>query len=97
MTRCRGLAELLRDAVHHGTIAVERVHQHVARTPLEVIAHLPPLAAPARRFAALQGAWIGATYSTIRAVNGAVGVLAVAAAEWAERRRAASRSEEAAP
>lgn len=79
MTRWVGVAELLQDAVHHGTMAVERVHQHVARTPLDVLAHVPPLAPVATRAAALQAAVIGATYTTIRLVNGTVATLAIVA------------------
>lgn len=79
MTRWVGVAQLLQDAVHHGTLAVERVHQHVARTPLDVLARVPPLAPVATRAAALQAAVIGATYTTIRLVNGAVATLAIAA------------------
>ena len=87
MTRWRGLAELVQDAVHHGTLAVERVHQQVARTPLEILSYVPPLAVPAQGIAALQAAAIGATYTAIRAVNGVVGAAAVVAFEALEARR----------
>jgi hypothetical protein len=87
MTRWRGLAELVQDAVHHGTLAVERVHQRVARTPLEILAHVPPLATPAQRIATFQAAAIGATYTAIRGVNGAVGAAAAIALEAMDARR----------
>ncbi len=75
MTRWLGLANLLQDAVHHGTIAVEKVHQSVARTPFDVIARVPPLTTGARWVAQRQATIIAATYATIRGVNGAVGAL----------------------
>jgi hypothetical protein len=89
MTRWRGVVELVQDAVHHGTLGVERVHQRVARTPLDVIAHLPPLAGAARCVAGCQAAVIGATYAAIRAVNGVVGTVAGAALDvtWGEAPR----------
>jgi hypothetical protein len=81
MTRWRGVAELVRDAVHHGTLAVEKVHQRVARTPFEVLALAPPLAAPARWLAARQAQLVGGTYTTIRAVNAVAGAIAGAIAD----------------
>lgn len=86
MTRWRGLAELVQDAVHHGSLAVERVHQRVARTPLEILAIVPPLATGARRLADCQAAAIGATYHAIRGVNGTVAAIAFAVADAAEAR-----------
>jgi ABC-type phosphate/phosphonate transport system permease subunit len=75
VSRLRGLAMLLEDAVVHGTIAVEKVHQSVARTPLDVLATLPPLAGAARSIAACQAAAIAATYAIIRETSAAAGVL----------------------
>jgi hypothetical protein len=69
--------------VHHGALAVERVHQRVARTPLELLAHVPPLASGARRFAACHAAVIGATYAAVRGVNAIVGTVAAVAIELA--------------
>jgi hypothetical protein len=83
MNRWIGLAELVRDAVHHGSIAVERVHQRVARRPLEIVAWVPPLGRAALGFAALQGRLIGATYAAIRGVNGVVGAVVVTALDAA--------------
>jgi hypothetical protein len=85
MTRWRGLVELLQDAVHHGTIAVEQVHQSVARTPWQVLARVPPLAPAARSAAAWQATVIGGTYGTIRAVSGAVGAALGACLDAAAR------------
>jgi hypothetical protein len=79
MTRWGGVVELLQDAVHHGTLGVERVHQRVARTPLDLVALVPPLAGAARCVAGCQAAVVGATYAAIRIVNGVVGTAAGAA------------------
>jgi hypothetical protein len=88
MTRWRGLAELVQDAVHYGTLAVERVHQRVARTPFEFLACVPPLAATAQGIAAFQATVIGATYTAIRGVNCTVGAAAVVALEAVDARKA---------
>jgi len=79
VTRWRGVVELVQDAVHHGTLGVERIHQRVARRPLDVVAHVPPLAGAARCVAGCQAAVIEATYAAIRVVNGVVGAVAGAA------------------
>jgi hypothetical protein len=78
-TRWQGLAALIQETVHHAALAVERVHQEVARAPLDLVARLPPLASGARCVAECQEAVIGATYAAVRGVNGAVGALAIAA------------------
>jgi hypothetical protein len=91
VNRLRGLADLLQDAVQHGTIAVEKVHQSVARTPLDVVAIVPPLAAPARWVAAWQSRMIARTYDTIRETSAAVGVLVRAVVDAADRARGPER------
>jgi hypothetical protein len=79
MSRWRGLADLVADAVHVGAIAVERVHQEVAATPFAIAALAPPLAPAARRITAWQAAAIAATYAIVRGVNGVARVVVVAA------------------
>ncbi len=85
MTRWRGLVELVRDAVHHGTLGVEKVHQSVARTPLDLLALVPPLAPPARAIAACQAALIATTYATVRGVNAVAGAVVGACVDAAAR------------
>jgi hypothetical protein len=85
VTRWRGLSDLVQDAVHHGTVAVEKVHQSVARTPLDVLALVQPLAPAARWAAAWQATIIAGTYATIRGVNAAAGMLVGACIEAAPR------------
>lgn len=91
MTRWHGLTELVQDAVHHGTAAVEKVHQQVARAPLDMLAHVPPLAAGARWAADRQASLIAATYGTIRGVSAAVGAVVGACLDAAEQSDQPSR------
>lgn len=92
MTGWHGLSELVQDAVHHGSAAVEEVHQRVARAPLEVLSRVPPLAPPAGWFAALQAGVIAATYARIREVNAAAGAVIRLCLDVAERSRAGEGS-----
>ncbi len=87
MNRLRGLTELVEDAVQHGTIAVEKVHQSVARTPLDAVAVVPPLAATARRIAAWQAHAIATTYATIRVTSAAAAELVRVCLDAADRAR----------
>jgi hypothetical protein len=91
MNRLRGLTDLVQDAVHHGTIAVEKVHQSVARMPLDVLAILPPLTATARQIAAWQSHVIATTYDTIRETSATAGELARACIDAADRARGSER------
>jgi hypothetical protein len=86
MRRWRGLKDLVVDAVHHGSAAVEQVHLRTAVKPFEIIARVPLVAAPARRASAAQSAMIASTYATIRAVNRVVGSVADVLLDIASRR-----------
>ena len=46
LSRARGLAALVRDAVEHGSRAVEKVHLEIARRPFTVLEHVPGIEAP---------------------------------------------------
>jgi hypothetical protein len=48
MQRWRGLTALVRDAVVHGSQAVERIQLETAGRPLAVLEQVPGLAVPAR-------------------------------------------------
>lgn len=84
MKRWRGLSDLVQDAVQHGTATVEKVHQQVARTPLDLLAQVPPLAPTARWVADRQASLIAATYGTIREVSAAMVALVGACIDAAE-------------
>jgi hypothetical protein len=94
-TRWHGFSELVQDAVHHGTVAVEKVHQQVARAPFDVLALVPRLATGARWVADRQASAIAATYGTIRAVNAGVGEVVRLGLDVAERRRESDAGERA--
>jgi hypothetical protein len=91
VNRLRGLTDLVQDAVQHGTIAVEKVHQSVARTPLDVLAIVPPLTATARWIAAFQSHVIATTYDTIRETSAAAGALVRACIDAADSVRGSER------
>jgi hypothetical protein len=80
------LKDLVVDVVHHGSAAVEQVHLRTAAKPLEIIARVPLLAAPARHATAAQSAMITSTYAMIRGVNRIVGSVADVLLDIASRR-----------
>ncbi len=75
MKRWLGLKDLVEDAVEHGSFAVERVHQHVASTPLRLLAQVPPLAPAARQVISLQHGMISVTYELVRSANRLAGAV----------------------
>jgi hypothetical protein len=97
MTRWHGLKDLLVDAVHHGSSAVEEVHQAVARRPIEILQRVPPLASTARLVGACQSAGISAVYGAIRAVNAAAGQVAGAIIDLASAHEEPARGAPRAP
>ncbi len=87
MNRWRGLAELLRDAVVHGSSAVEKVHRGVADTSFDVLEAIPSTAVPARAVRLAHDAVLTVTYGAVRlgARAGAKAAqIAIAAAEALE-------------
>jgi hypothetical protein len=70
MKRWRGLTALVKDAVEHGSRAVERVHMETARRPFAVLEHIPPVAAPARVVHAIHDVTVASVYGSIRLVSG---------------------------
>jgi hypothetical protein len=85
--RWRGAAALLRDAVEHGSRAVQRVQLETARRPFAIIASIPVVAGPARVVHAAHDASVTAVHETIRLVNGAVGGAVDFALRLAEKRQ----------
>ncbi len=67
--RLEGVLDLLGEAVHEGSSAIQEVHETIASRPYDVLEKIPVLATPTRwvrsgHFAVLRG-----TYGTIRGVN----------------------------
>lgn len=85
LSRARGLAALVRDAVEHGSRAVEKVHLEIARRPFTVLEHVPGIEAPTKAVHVVHDLTVQSVYSSIRLVNGLVGATVEAAFDLAER------------
>jgi hypothetical protein len=68
MTRIRGLVALVRDAVEHGSTAIEQVHLATARRPFAVLECIPLLAEPVQVVHIVHDTLVTNTYATIRFV-----------------------------
>ena len=72
LEKWRGAVALLRDAVEHGSRAVERIQIETARRPFGIIEQIPAVAAPTRIVHGVHDAAISAVHEAIRGVNVAV-------------------------
>jgi hypothetical protein len=82
----------VRDAVEHGSLAVERLQKQAASTPFRVLEALPPLAAPARQVHTLHDAGVSAVHGVVRLVNRGVGAAADTVLDVLEARETARPS-----
>ncbi len=73
MKRWRGLVALARDAVVHGSAAIERVQRETAERPFGILEQIPPLATPARVVHVVHDASVTVVHGSIRLVSRAVG------------------------
>jgi hypothetical protein len=73
VSRWRGAVALVRDAVEHGSRAVERIQIESARRPFGIMEHIPGVATPTRIVHGIHDASVTAVHEVIRAVNGAIG------------------------
>ncbi|HET9449355.1 MAG TPA: hypothetical protein VFO83_00650 [Aggregicoccus sp.] len=89
MKQLRGVLHLVRDAVEHGSAAVERLQKHAASTPFRVLEALPPVAVPARQVHALHDAAVSGIHGLVRLVNRGVSVAADKTLDVLEARKAA--------
>jgi hypothetical protein len=71
--RLRGLVMLVRDAVEHGSRAVEKVHLETARRPFAILEHVPGIETPTKIVHAVHDLTVASVYETIRVVNRVVG------------------------
>jgi hypothetical protein len=62
----RGLTTLVRDAVEHGSRAIERIQKETAARPFAILEAIPPIATPAKVIHALHDASIASTHAAIR-------------------------------
>jgi hypothetical protein len=90
VNRWRGLKDLVVDAVHHGTRAIEEVQATSTRRVYDLVGRVPPLAQPARWVRGAHEGLTAGAYVAIRAVNRAAGRLVDLALDVAEAARAES-------
>jgi hypothetical protein len=86
MKRLRGVLHLARDAVEHGSTAVERLQKEAVSLPFRVLEALPPVAAPARTVHALHDLAVSGVHGMVRLVNRGVGKVADTALDLLEAR-----------
>ena len=86
MGRLKGVKDLLEDAVHHGTTAVEKVHRDVASRPFDVLEAVPGIATPARGVRIVHNAITATVYASIRVINRLVGAVADEVIEVVQQR-----------
>ena len=86
MGQWRGAVALLRDAVEHGSRAVERIQIETARRPFGIIEQIPGVAAPTRIVHGVHDASVTAVHGVIRAVNVAVSATVDFALQQVEKR-----------
>jgi nitrate/TMAO reductase-like tetraheme cytochrome c subunit len=76
MSKLKGLAELVQDAIDKGATSVEEVHKAVLNQPLDVLEKVGPLEKPVQAVREIQNRTIGSVYDVIRKVNEEVATLA---------------------
>jgi hypothetical protein len=97
MKRWRGLGALVRDAVEHGSRAVERIQKETAARPFAILEAIPGVAGPTRVVHVIHDATVSGVHGTIRVVNHGVGAVldgVLAAVESAEADEAVDVPEE---
>jgi hypothetical protein len=71
--RWRGLVALVRDAVEHGSRAVEKVQLEAAGRPFGILEQIPAVAEPTRVVHVIHDATVSGVHGVVRAVTRAVG------------------------
>jgi hypothetical protein len=84
--RWRGLVALVRDAVDHGSRAVEKVHLEVAGRPFGILEQIPAVAEPTRVVHVIHDATVSGVHGVVRAVSRAVGTTVDVVLRVAEER-----------
>jgi hydrogenase maturation factor len=82
--RWRGLVALVRDAVEHGSRAVEKVQIETAGRPFGILEQIPAVAEPTRVVHVLHDATVSGVHGVVRAVARAVGATVDVALRVAE-------------
>jgi hypothetical protein len=71
--RWRGVRALVEAAVDQGASAVERVHLATARRPFAILQWIEPIREPVALVQAIHDGIVSGVYSSVRAVNHALG------------------------
>lgn len=79
MSRWRGLALLVRDAVEHGSIAIEKLQKDAAARPFALLEQIAPIAQPVKAIHAAHDLSVSGVHGGIRLVNRVVGAVVDAA------------------
>lgn len=100
--RVRGLVNLVGDALKHGSLAVQEVHEKTAARPFDILEAIPPVAVPAKIVRFFHDTTVSGVYGSIRligalAVKSAEVVLDVADATGIDPKPAKPRETETAP
>ena len=72
MSRWRGAAKLVTDAVEQGSRAVERIQKETARRPFGILEMIPAIAVQARAVHVVHDATVSGVHGAIRLVTRAV-------------------------
>ena len=83
--RWRGAAALVRDAVEHGSRAVQRIQIETARRPFAILERIPGVAGPTRIVHQVHDTSISAVHEAIRGVTLVVGATVDFALRQAEK------------
>jgi hypothetical protein len=69
LRRWRGLVALVRDAVEHGSRAVEKVQLETAGRPFGILEQIPAVAEPTRLVHVVHDATVSGVHGVVRAVS----------------------------
>lgn len=69
LRRWRGLVALVRDAVEHGSRAVEKVQIETAGRPFGILEQIPAVAEPTRLVHGIHDATVSGVHGVLRAVS----------------------------
>lgn len=86
MSRWRGVIHLVRDAVEHGSAAIEQLQKQAASTPFRVLESIPAVATPARLVHSLHDVVVSGVHGLVRQVTRGVGATAEVALDVLEAR-----------
>jgi hypothetical protein len=84
LRRWRGLVALVRDAVEHGSRAVERIQLDVAERPFTILEKIPAVAEPTHVVHVVHDVTVRGVHGLVRAISHGIGATADVALRIAE-------------